>query len=571
MISKSNFLLTLNQKFFLKILLIVFCIIPIFSGINSIPPLDRDESRFSQSSYQMVESNDYINIKFQDEIRAKKPIGIYWLQTFSAKVFGIDNISSYRLPSTVAAFITILTLWFFSKKIFGRKVALLITLLFSTNIIFVSEAHIAKTDTVLLSLICLQQYFLFLIIFEKGKNYKFDYLIPLLMWLAISAGILIKGPISLIIFLLTTIFYCILRKSISILKRIKPLMGLVIAAITLLPWIINVEQSTDGSFLYKAMQEDFIPKLISGQEGHGAYPGFYILFSTFILWPLACFLPISILFVLQKKSNSAIQYLLCWIIPYWLIIELVPTKLIHYPLPILPPLIMLISASLLFYEKNDVIIKNMKIKNLFFSLSILLGLGGVIFGCMLYYFAIKFGNSDNYSLFIISIISLLIFLCVFIFTTFKNYLLIFTPKFTSSFWKFCLIFKNIKFLIILISINYFFIFSFILPSLEKLYPSKLVFNELKNIKYESISSVGFHEPSLVFFLKGNIILSNSHEGAIFLAEGQNNLVLVEERSKNEFEIFAKNLELKLKEIKKIEGFNYSKGRKIKLYFYKSIH
>ncbi len=83
--------------------------------------------------------------------------------------------------------------------------------------------------------------------------------------------------------------------------------------------------------------------------------------------------------------------------------------------------------------------------------------------------------------------------------------------------------KN-KFLIILISINYFFIFSFILPSLEKLYPSKLVFNELKNIKYESISSVGFHEPSLVFFLKGNIILSNSHEGAIFLAEGQNNLV-----------------------------------------------
>ena len=119
---------------------------------------------------------------------------------------------------------------------------------------------------------------------------------------------------------------------------------------------------------------------------------------------------------------------------------------------------MLISLAF-FYEKNDAIIKNMKIKNLFFSLSILLGLGGVIFGCILYYFAIKFGNSDNYLLFIISIISLLIFLCVFIYSQLlKNYLLIFTPKFTSSFWKFCLIFKNIKFLIILISINIFFYF-----------------------------------------------------------------------------------------------------------------
>ena len=38
-------------------------------------------------------------------------------------------------------------------------------------------------------------------------------------------------------------------------------MGLVIAAITLLPWIINVEQSTDGSFLYKAMQEDFYSEI----------------------------------------------------------------------------------------------------------------------------------------------------------------------------------------------------------------------------------------------------------------------------------------------------------------------
>ena len=80
----------------------------------------------------------------------------------------------------------------------------------------------------------------------------------------------------------------------------------------------------------------------------------------------------------------------------------------------------------------------------------------------------------------------------------------------------------------------------------------------------------FEKPT-VFFLKGKIILSNSHEGAIFLAEGKNNIVLIEERHLKDFKFFAKNLDLNLDEIKNVQGFNYSKGKKVKIYFYKSIH
>ena len=64
--------LSLTKKLAYKIVFFIFCLIPFFSGLDSIPPLDRDESRFVQSTYQMIETNDYINIKFLDEIRAKK-------------------------------------------------------------------------------------------------------------------------------------------------------------------------------------------------------------------------------------------------------------------------------------------------------------------------------------------------------------------------------------------------------------------------------------------------------------------------------------------------------------------
>src|SRR5215470_14454110 len=49
-------------------------------GFFNIPPIDRDEARFAQATKQMVESGEYVDIRFQDEVRYKKPVGIYWLQ-----------------------------------------------------------------------------------------------------------------------------------------------------------------------------------------------------------------------------------------------------------------------------------------------------------------------------------------------------------------------------------------------------------------------------------------------------------------------------------------------------------
>ena len=55
-------------------------------GILSLPALDRDESRFAQSSRQMVESRDLVDIRFGHVPRYKKPIGIYWLQAAATAV-----------------------------------------------------------------------------------------------------------------------------------------------------------------------------------------------------------------------------------------------------------------------------------------------------------------------------------------------------------------------------------------------------------------------------------------------------------------------------------------------------
>src|SRR5438093_13692153 len=90
--------------------LLVVALLGFLPGFFSIPPIDRDEARFAQATKQMVEIGDYVDIRFQDEVRYKKPVGIYWLQAgfvnAASAIAGPEahrKIWIYRLPSLIGA------------------------------------------------------------------------------------------------------------------------------------------------------------------------------------------------------------------------------------------------------------------------------------------------------------------------------------------------------------------------------------------------------------------------------------------------------------------------------------
>jgi len=67
-------------------------------GFFSIPAIDRDEARFAQATKQMVETGDFVDIRFQEDVRYKKPVGVYWLQ--SAVVEGASKLGLPRVLVT---------------------------------------------------------------------------------------------------------------------------------------------------------------------------------------------------------------------------------------------------------------------------------------------------------------------------------------------------------------------------------------------------------------------------------------------------------------------------------------
>src|SRR6201995_754395 len=90
---------------------LVLCGLLIFlPGFFNIPPIDRDEARFAQATKQMVETGDFVDIRFQDEVRYKKPVGIYWMQAAAVEMANAVGLSKaqlriwvYRIPSLIGA------------------------------------------------------------------------------------------------------------------------------------------------------------------------------------------------------------------------------------------------------------------------------------------------------------------------------------------------------------------------------------------------------------------------------------------------------------------------------------
>ena len=99
--------------------LIAVCLVSFRPGFVNVPPVDRDEARFAQATKQMIETGEYIDIRFQDEVRYKKPVGIYWLQVAAVKAgaaLGIGEARTtiwlYRIPSLIGAIgAVLLTYW----------------------------------------------------------------------------------------------------------------------------------------------------------------------------------------------------------------------------------------------------------------------------------------------------------------------------------------------------------------------------------------------------------------------------------------------------------------------------
>ncbi|MGC2411947.1 MAG: glycosyl transferase [Stellaceae bacterium] len=335
-------------------LLALLCLLLYLPGISAIPPLDRDEARFAQATRQMLETGDFLRIRFQGEARNNKPAGIYWLQAAAVGTFSTPQATAiwpYRVPSLLGATAAVLLTFGLGAALFGeemelRRIAAIAAVLLASALATIAEAHIAKTDAALLAAVMAGQGALGLA-YVRARNFRpVPAWIAIVFWTAELAAIFLKGPPGPGLAVVTALALGIADRDWRWLRGLHPVAGIAFLVIALAPWLIAIELVTGGRFLSDALGHDLMGKLTAAQEWHGAPPFSYLLLSPAIFWPGSLLLVPAIVRGWRRRKIPVERFLLAWLVPAWAVLELVPTKLPHYVLPLLPALALLAAAAL---------------------------------------------------------------------------------------------------------------------------------------------------------------------------------------------------------------------------------
>ncbi|RKQ89566.1 ArnT family glycosyltransferase [Maricaulis maris] len=327
------------------LVLIALSALVLLPGISSIPPVDRDESRYAVATSQMLASGDFIDIRFQDEQRYLQPAGIYWLQSISVALTGTADdraIWAHRIPSFLGILAAVLMTGWIAAGLYGRMAGFGAALLVATCFAGGFEARIAKTDAMLLATITASHLAL-MQIYLKPQGHWWR---PALFWSALGAGMMIKGPIILIFVLLALLALVVWDRKFAWLGALKPLWGVPLFLAIALPWYVAIGLVSEGGFYAEAIGDSLMGKVGESQQSHAGPPGYYLGLFSLTFWPGSLFFVFAGYWAWANRRDAATRYLIAWIVPAWIVYELIATKLPHYVMPVYPAMACLAVAAI---------------------------------------------------------------------------------------------------------------------------------------------------------------------------------------------------------------------------------
>ena len=167
------------------------------------------------------------------------------------------------------------------------------------------------------------------------------------LWLALGAGFMLKGPIILLVVLGTVLLLVATERRAAWLRQLRPGWGVPLMLAVVLPWFVAIAIASNGEFFAIALGKSLLGKVATGQQAHGAPPGYYLAAFPLTFWPGSLFAAFAAPFAWARRREPEVRFCLCWIAPTWIVFELVATKLPHYVLPTYPAIACLTAAALL--------------------------------------------------------------------------------------------------------------------------------------------------------------------------------------------------------------------------------
>ncbi len=326
-------------------LLLFAAAVMFFAGLGRLPLLEPDEGRNAEVGREMLASGDWITPHFNSFPVLDKPAVFFWMVAASFKAFGVSE-GAARMPSAIMGAATMLLVWFLGRRMFGNSAGLRAALIFATCPLALLLAREVIFDMTLTFFVTLA-----MVAFWLAEERKF--VVPwfeMVMFAALGVAAITKGPVGVIIPLISILIYDAVRGRWREWLRLRWGWGVLVLLAVALPWFIAVSVR-NPDFPRYAFWNESLKRFATGAARRGGGVFYYVPVFLGGFFPWSLFL----IFAggnrlrrwreLKQEAGRPILFLLCWVAWVVFFFSVSHSKLPTYFLPAVVPLSILMGRT----------------------------------------------------------------------------------------------------------------------------------------------------------------------------------------------------------------------------------
>lgn len=347
-----------SAKIPLSFIVIAIGVILFIPFLGNVPLFDWDEINFAEAAREMLLTKNYTQVTINFEPFWEKPPLFIWMQALSMHLFGINEMAA-RLPNAICGILTLLIIYKIGKRFINQKMAIIWVLLYAGSMLPHMYFKSGIIDPFFNLFIFLGIYFLSNLSYDlemydrKGRNaYKLKSIF--LSGLFLGLAILTKGPVALLLTIITALVFFVIKKYKRIITVYELIIWIVVIALVSSLWF-GFETYHRGTWFIKEFIVYQIRLMQTKDAGHGGFLFYHVVVILFGCFPASAFLLSSFKKNIQENENQKQWrwWMLCLFMTVLVVFTLVQTKIIHYSSMCYLPLTYLAALRLYYYIENE--------------------------------------------------------------------------------------------------------------------------------------------------------------------------------------------------------------------------
>lgn len=303
------------------------------------PLFDVDEGAFAEASREMLTSGDWGHTTLNGADRFDKPIFIYWCQAALMALLGPHDWVA-RLPSALAVLVATRAVWRFAAQQWGEPAGQRAAFMLGSCLGLLAIGRASTADGMLNALLIGTGLCLWTFVDTGSRS--------ALRWAYVwcGLGLLTKGPVALLIPGVTLLVWSLITdRGRTAWQAFYEPKGWALLLVIALPWYLYALQRHQMAFVEGFFLKHNVQRFTDTLEGHSGNPFYYVIVLPLLMLPWSPWCARLLCSLRTQWANPLQRFLWIWAIFVLGFFSLSGTKLPHYMLYGVMPLILLITAQ----------------------------------------------------------------------------------------------------------------------------------------------------------------------------------------------------------------------------------